>query len=1448
MDKQALKRVGKWAASILVGVALVLLLALGGALLLLQTQYGRDRVAGLVADLTRTTPYQVRIVGLGGAPPWRMDLERVELADDHGVWMALEDVRVRWAVLDMLRRVYHFPLIQADRIDWQRLPHREEPPEEPIREEEPFAIPELPSVRVGELQVRTLQISEEVFGRAQVLTVHGRLDTEGEVWTGLLAMEEPGGLGDGILLDVEHDPEADRLSVRLRVQEEPGGIVGGLLGLTENGPIAATLTGEGPLRNWQGVFSAVVAGYGETEGQVGLSLQRDISLALTGRASVEERRIPAEAAVLLGTRADYALRMSRIDQTLRFEEAVVRAGPVDMGMSGLLELQEQSLDIQINVTFDAIPAAVTELLEERGIRLEGPGPVKGSISGSWRQPEIEADLTAERLAIERADLKNPRILLQGQLLRDPEIESTGFAGRVSVRAESLDIPELPALSPVQGTLELSTPDFETFTIPQLELSSPGLSVTGSGTLHREGWRTEGTIDVHVEDPDKLFDLGETLLPGRVRVQAGFKGALTPPDLRLGVRATASGLGTWPEAARAVTGDQVALKADIGFRGSVVSVGEFTLTGQELELKGSGEADLEQNRFTVTSVGTLRDLAALPGALEGRLAFDAHAAGRFDEFTVEGTARGADVRVSGEPFTEPVSSFRVTGLPSAVEGRVSLTAGYREQPVEVATGFALDGTRVAVRELRARAPGVTVSGDLRADLEERVVSGGLQAEAEDLSFIGALTGLDLAGQVSLGVELTQVQGMQTTTVDLAAADFSVNGFAASSLTLAGRVTDTFVSPGGTVEVSLDQGRVQEVELARLEAALSGGLDALTFQAQASGRVEYPFSFGVQGAASQKDEVRMLRIDALSGEYAELPIVLERPATLTMVDGLLRLTELVLNVDRGVLRAEGDLGEDEVEARLTVHSLPVEILSLIRPVPVQGFIEGDLLLSGPLSAPVLKVELGSTLSQEEEPPRQLQTEVQLSALLEAGMASAILTISGLGPEPARIEASFPALFTLSPFAFEIPPDGALKGVVTGVVELQTVTMLLPMEGHSMTGGLTMDLTLRGTLADPLLHGTVLLAQGRYENYRLAMLVDRANATIRADGREIVLESFSARDGERGRVSAEGRLQLDEERSFPFSTAASFRSFRALRSPELSGAVSGNLQLAGDVRSAQTSGQLTIDPLNLTIPDRIAPAIAQLEVIEINVDPELREPKRAIGPEYRVDLDLKLVFPARFFIRGRGLDAEFSGNLDVTGTAGDPEVRGVLSVVRGDFTFLDRRFELTEANVIFTGAVPPVPILDVTAEWTRQEITVLVLLSGNAMEPTITLESDPMLPSDEILSTVIFGRSVTELTPVQALRLANALRVLAVGANNGFDIFSTLRTTFGLDELEIREDVDGAALDMGRYLHERVYLRLSKGLGTGRDKVSVEVDVHRYISVESEVGTDSQGGIGINYRRNY
>jgi translocation and assembly module TamB len=532
--------------------------------------------------------------------------------------------------------------------------------------------------------------------------------------------------------------------------------------------------------------------------------------------------------------------------------------------------------------------------------------------------------------------------------------------------------------------------------------------------------------------------------------------------------------------------------------------------------------------------------------------------------------------------------------------------------------------------------------------------------------------------------------------------------------------------------------------------------------------------------------------------------------------------------------------------------LEAISLIHPLPVRGDLEGGMLLEGPLSSPRLEADFSSTLSLAAlEPGRPpLQTRAGGTVRLGDGRIFATLSVFEFGLEPMRLEASFPAVFRLSPFTLDVPPGGALQGSLTGALDLRILTQLVLLEGHAVEGQLASEFSLEGTLSDPRLHGRMRLTGGRYENYNLALLMDNIEATLRATGGELVMESLTATDGQGGRMTAEGVLAMDPGRFFPFRSTLTFHAFQALRNPELSTRASGNIQLSGDTRSARAGGNISLDPLNLTLPDRTVPAIAQLKVTHINVGPSEREKRAAAaGPAYRVDLDLTIDLPARFFIRGRGLEAEFAGDLSITGTAAEPMVRGTLAVVRGDFTFLNRRFELTEANIIFTGATPPMPLLDITAEWSVQEITVLVRLTGKATEPEIALESDPALPSDEILSRVIFGRSVTDLTPLQALRLANALRILATGADNGFDIFGTLRTTFGLDELELREQVDGGtALDVGRYLHENVYLRLSKGLGTGRDKIAVEIEVHRYVSVESEVGTDAQGGLGINYRRNY
>jgi translocation and assembly module TamB len=1443
VNRDKARRIAKWAGAFLAGMLLLVFLAVGAVVLLLQTDYGRNRVAGLIGDLTRGTPYQVEIRGFGGSPPRSMEFERVEISDERGVWLVLNSLHVRWDVLEALRGVYRFPLIRAEEAHWHRLPEGGEADKKP-KNDEPFSIPELPSVIVNELSLQRVVIDREVFGRAQVLSAQGRLDSEGELTRAWLTVA--GTEGDSIEVRIEHDPRTDRLTVDATVSEEPGGIVGGLLGIEDEGPIRAAVHGQGPLGDWRGEYSVSVGGLGGSKGWMEMAYGERLSLAVAGNATVEEGRLPTEAATLLGTEAEFDIGFTSVGDTLRLERAIVHAGPVDLSVNGSMVTEAQAIDLQINVTFDAIPQAATRLLEERGIRLEEPGPVRGSIRGPLRQPEVQAEIGARVLSIGGADLTDPRIALEGRLLR---AERTGFAGQVDVNAKRLVLPDLPPLSPVTGALKLSTPDFDTFSVAHLALSSPGLDITGAGTLHREGWRTEGTIDVRVTDPDKILGLGEGALPGRLVVNAGFKGGFAPADVTVGVRGTASRLEAWPGTVRGLAGEQVPFSGEIAFSGSVLEARDVVLSGSALELRASGRAELEENRFSIAARGALKDLSVLPGGAQGAVDIQADAAGRFADFEVRGTAQGRGVRIDGEPLTEPVATFSLSGLPSGLKGQFDLDAAYRGRPVEASTGLFMEDGRFAIRKMRARAPGLTIAADLVADPSAGTLSGYARATADDLSFVANLTGMDLAGRGTVDLTFAPDKGRQGVSLDLDAAPLNLGTFSAEKVSASGRFQDIFRTPGGSGKVSLNRVRMDELQVSRLDARLAGDLKSLEFGAQADGRFEHPFDLAVAGAASLDGKVRTARVESLKGTYATLPFVLRQPATLEISEDLLRLSEVLLAVDKGMLKAQGESAEGQIRAKAAIRSMPVEVLSLFITLPATGTFEGDLELSGPLQKPALGLDFSTRIAIAADPDLPpLTSEISGRTVLENGNLSSTVMATGVGPEPLRIRAAFPAVFSLDPFVLEIPEDGSLQGSLSGTAELQRLTPLLILDGHTLSGRVALDLTLGGVVTDPLLQGSIILADGRYENFGLAMIADRINATIRARGREMVIESFTATDSERGRISAEGTLRVDPERYFPFETAISLRSFRALRRPDLSTAASGTVRFAGDLRSARAEGKLTLDPFHLAIPDRTAPAIARLEVKEVNVDPAETKIERAGNQAYPIGLGLTLDFPARFFVRGRGLDAEFQGQLNVAGTAQNPVITGNMAVVRGDFTFLDRRFELAESSIIFTGATPPMPILDVNAEWTRQEITVFVRLSGSAMEPEITLDADPALPSDEILSRVIFGRSVTELNPIQALRLANALRVLTTGGGGGFDILATLRSTFGLDELEIRDEADGTALDVGRYLHENVYLRLSKGLGTGRDKVSVEVVLGRYWSVESEVGTDSQGGIGLNYRRNY
>ena len=100
----------------------------------------------------------------------------------------------------------------------------------------------------------------------------------------------------------------------------------------------------------------------------------------------------------------------------------------------------------------------------------------------------------------------------------------------------------------------------------------------------------------------------------------------------------------------------------------------------------------------------------------------------------------------------------------------------------------------------------------------------------------------------------------------------------------------------------------------------------------------------------------------------------------------------------------------------------------------------------------------------------------------------------------------------------------------------------------------------------------------------------------------------------------------------------------------------------------------------------------------------------------------------------------------------------------------------------------------------MTVRINVSGRSNNPQIAFTSTPGLPQDEIVSRILFGSSVTQISALQAVQLAASLNSLR-GSGGGLNPLGRLRSATGISRLRIL-DADtatgrGTAVAAGLYI---------------------------------------------------
>jgi len=283
-------------------------------------------------------------------------------------------------------------------------------------------------------------------------------------------------------------------------------------------------------------------------------------------------------------------------------------------------------------------------------------------------------------------------------------------------------------------------------------------------------------------------------------------------------------------------------------------------------------------------------------------------------------------------------------------------------------------------------------------------------------------------------------------------------------------------------------------------------------------------------------------------------------------------------------------------------------------------------------------------------------------------------------------------------------------------------------------------------------------------------------------------------------------------------SCHDLRLVDRPDARARASGQIALHWQGLDSTLTGDLSVSEADVSVAQRPEAGIPQLDVIEINRpqsdedDSDGAPPQQSMHP---TRIDVRVRAPGRVFTRGRGVDAEWSLDLRLDGTSNAPHIYGNAQAVRGTLSLSGQPFEIQDGRIDFDGQ-PADARINLTAERDTADLTAKIQLTGTAADPDVTLTSDPALPEDEILPQVLFGRSVADLSALEAAQLAASLAALSGQAS--FDLVDAARAAAGLDRFNVREDESGGLLVAGGvYLTRDVYLEVARtGLGQAQTRV--------------------------------
>lgn len=568
-----------------------------------------------------------------------------------------------------------------------------------------------------------------------------------------------------------------------------------------------------------------------------------------------------------------------------------------------------------------------------------------------------------------------------------------------------------------------------------------------------------------------------------------------------------------------------------------------------------------------------------------------------------------------------------------------------------------------------------------------------------------------------------------------------------------------------------------------------------------------------------------------------------------DLALNLEQMVLSVfEKPVLEVEGTYAAELADLRLRMSQLPTQILSALGWPDITGEAEADLHLQGSVQEPILE---GFFEFRDQILLASGRTQVPVHLRADVSTQDGLLSIDTVFNQEQERVGQLSLQLPLADYLNA--PENApmpLNLDAVGDMHLGIARLFVDPNLHSIDGRISMDLSLRGHLEEPEFNGRLQLHNGAYSNPVAGTRLRDIKVTLLGNGTQVRIEEAVARGGNGGSLTLTGAVDwaqaMNESRDAIQLTLIA-RNAELLQRRDIQGQLQGEVNLRGSMAELWLDGDLSVVPLNINIDAAIRTNIPEIEVTEIEDESAPRAAAQALPT---IHLDLVIRADQQAYLRGRGLDTELSGRINIGGTVATPDITGRFVTRRGRMELLGKTFILESGEVRFTNEIVSLRIPGVH---TTRDFEFRIEVFGTADAPEIRLSSTPPLPEDEILSRLLFGRSIQEITAFQAIRLAGAVNSLRSGG--GFDPMDTARDALGVDTLTIdTEPTEGGegsevSVGVGKYINERVYVEVKRSTNPAQAwHGSVQVELTPRIRLEGGTGQTGGGRGEILWKRDY